>query len=242
MTTAASVGSPARGGLVTTASPAVRSAARTTARTEVLPVPMPPDTSTLTGPVGPAIKAATASRAAGGMSVAVFRRRSGHGRLRQLSGTSTVVVGSATVVVGGGCVVVGCVVVGWVVVGWVVVVVVVVGVVVVVVVVVVVGVVVVVVGAVVVVGGGGGGGTTVVLGRPSGPVTVIVCEVAGVGGCAGDGSVETVVAVSVTGPVLPLVLVRVTARPPIASSAAAAAAPNRIGGRLYQGSGSGSSG
>jgi hypothetical protein len=48
------------------------------------------------------------------------------------------------------------------------------------------------------------------------------------------------VAVSVTGPVLPLVLVRVTASPPMASSTAAAAAPNRIGGRLYQGSGPGS--
>jgi hypothetical protein len=48
------------------------------------------------------------------------------------------------------------------------------------------------------------------------------------------------VAVSVTGPVSLLVLVSVTANPPMASSTAAAAAPNRIGGRLYQGSGPGS--
>ena len=47
-------------------------------------------------------------------------------------------------------------------------------------------------------------------------------------------------AVSVTGPQLPLPLVSVIARPPMASSAAAAAAPNRMGGRLYHGSGPGS--
>ena len=99
---------------------------------------------------------------------------------------------------------------------------------------------VVVVGDVVVVLDGGGGGTTVVLGSPLGPVTVIVCGACEVGGCPGDGPVSTCVAVSVTGPVLPLVLVSVTARPPMASSTAAAAAPNRMGGRLYQGSGAGS--
>ena len=124
---------------------------------------------------------------------------------------------------------------------------VVVRVVVVAVVVVVVAVVVVVVGLVVVVvvavvDEGGGGGNTVVVGRPSSPVTVTVCEVAGVVGWPGDGSVEMVVAVSVTGPLSLLVLVSVYARPPTASSAAAAAAPNSIGGRLYQGSGCGSGG
>jgi hypothetical protein len=46
----------------------------------------------------------------------------------------------------------------------------------------------------------------------------------------------------VTGLESPVVLVSVTARPLIAASAATAAAPNRIGGRLYQGSGSGSGG
>lgn len=45
--------------------------------------------------------------------------------------------------------------------------------------------------------------------------------------------------VSVTGVESPDVLVSVTARPPAARSAATAAAPNRIGGRLYQGSGAG---
>jgi hypothetical protein len=51
---------------------------------------------------------------------------------------------------------------------------------------------------------------------------------------------EKVVLVSVTGPSTPLLPVSVIANPPIASNAAAAAAPNRIGGRLYQGSGAGS--
>src|SRR6185295_3114136 len=101
-----------------------------------------------------------------------------------------------------------------------------------------VGVVVVVVGDVVVLSGGGGG-TTVVLGSPLGPVTVIVCGACEVGGCPGDGPVSTCVAVSVTVPLLPLPLVSVMARPPMASSTAAAAAPNRMGGRLYHGSGPG---
>ena len=114
--------------------------------------------------------------------------------------------------------------------------------VVVVVVVVVVGDVVVVVGDVVVVvdDGGGGGGITLVVGWPSDPVTVTVSGEAVVGGCPGDGPTENVVLVSVTGPRTSLVLVSVTARPPIASSAAAAAAPNSRGGRLYHGSGAGS--
>ena len=111
------------------------------------------------------------------------------------------------------------------------------GVVVVVVVIVVVVVVVVVEGVVVVVDDGGGG-TTVVLGGPSDPVTVMVSDVAG--GPAGEGPVSTVVAVSVTGPLVPVPLVNVTARPLMANSTAAAAAPNKIVGRLYQGSGPGS--
>jgi hypothetical protein len=64
--------------------------------------------------------------------------------------------------------------------------------------------------------------------------------VSDVGGPAGEGPVSTVVAVSVTGPVLPDVPVKVTASPPTANSTAAAAAPKRIVGRLYQGSGPGS--
>ncbi|CAM3940457.1 hypothetical protein MYFR107205_30825 [Mycolicibacterium frederiksbergense] len=90
--------------------------------------------------------------------------------------------------------------------------------------------------------GGGGGGTSEVVTTPSSPVTVTVwgSVTTGTPGC--PGSVEKLVAVSVTGPLGLLVPVRVTARPPTASSAAAAAAPNSSGGRLYQGSGSGSAG
>ena len=69
MTTAAPESSPLRGGLVSTATPASRSADRMAARTELLPVPMPPDTSTLTGTVGELSNPATVSCAAGGMSV-----------------------------------------------------------------------------------------------------------------------------------------------------------------------------
>jgi hypothetical protein len=159
-------------------------------------------------------------------------------------------VGTLAVVVTGGAALllgrvvegwVGCVVVGWVVVGWVVVGCVVVGWVVVDCVVVVVAVVVVVVvsedDALVLDdeddGGGGGAGTTVVVSCPSVPwVTVVM-------GAAGEGPIEYVVLVSVTGVESLDVLVRVTARPPAASSAAAAAAPNRMGGRLYQARGSG---
>ncbi len=87
---------------------------------------------------------------------------------------------------------------------------------------------------------GGGGVTMVVVGWPSEPVTVTVVGSADVGGGSDDGPMEKVVLVSVTGPSTPLPLVNVIARPPIASTAAAAAAPNRIGGRLYQGRGGGS--
>ncbi len=69
MTTAAAASSPSLGGLVSTATSAARSAERIVARTELLPVPMPPDTSTLTGTVGAVSSVATVSRAAGGMSV-----------------------------------------------------------------------------------------------------------------------------------------------------------------------------
>ena len=82
--------------------------------------------------------------------------------------------------------------------------------------------------------------TTVVVGWPSEPVIVTVVGAADVGGGSVDGPMENVVLVSVTGPSTPLPLVSVTARPAMASTAAAAAAPNRIGGRLYQGSGAGS--
>ena len=69
MTTAAAASSPSRGGRVSTATPASRSADRMAASTELLPVPMPPDTRILTGTVGAASSDATVSRAAGGMSV-----------------------------------------------------------------------------------------------------------------------------------------------------------------------------
>src|SRR5690349_11844528 len=69
MTIAAPASSPSLGGLVSTGTSAVRSAERIAASTEVLPVPIPPDTSTLTGAVGAASSAATVSRAAGGRSL-----------------------------------------------------------------------------------------------------------------------------------------------------------------------------
>ena len=64
------------------------------ASTELLPVPMPPDTRTLTGTVGAASSDATVSRAAGGMSVsgsdAGFAM--GHGRVVVAGGSAAAVV------------------------------------------------------------------------------------------------------------------------------------------------------
>jgi hypothetical protein len=91
------------GGVVSTVTSAARNAERMAARTEVLPVPMPPDTRTLTGSVGAANSDATVSRAAGGMSV-----RGSDAGLAMAHGV--VVTGdkaAAVVVVIGGCVVVG---------------------------------------------------------------------------------------------------------------------------------------
>lgn len=69
----------------------------------------------------------------------------------------------------------------------------------------------------------------------------MVTVVTGGGSAGGEVSVD-VVAVSVTVVESPSELVNVMARPPTASSAAAAAIPNSRGGRLYQGSGASSSG
>ncbi|KWX61223.1 hypothetical protein ASJ79_29785 [Mycobacterium sp. NAZ190054] len=72
-----------------------------------------------------------------------------------------------------------------------------------------------------------------VVATPSGPTVTVVT-----GGGSSTGVVSLGgVAVSVTVPESPAELVNVTANPPAASSAAAAATPNSTGGRLYQGSG-----
>ena len=61
MTTAASDGSPSRGGRAITVTPAARSAVRISLSVKVFPVPTPPDTRILAGSVGDDTRVATAS-------------------------------------------------------------------------------------------------------------------------------------------------------------------------------------
>jgi len=91
------------GARVSTATSAARSAERIAARTELLPLPMPPDTRILTGTVGASCSAATTSRAAGGMTVngSDAGVAMGHG-VTDVTGDN-----AAAVVVVTGCVVVG---------------------------------------------------------------------------------------------------------------------------------------